>query len=99
MSRTRRRRIPGRSTDVTGHDAQSFSGEEEKMTDRRSAVIAGVGETQFSRNSERSGPELMSEAIELALADAGLEHRDVTGLSIGTMSIIEDSPYLAEQLG
>ena len=53
------------------------------MTDRWPAgdhVIAGIGETAFSRDSGRSELGLASEAIRAAVADAGLELADVDGI-------------------
>ena len=44
------------------------------------AAIVGVGCTKFSRESGRSVLQLASEAIEAALADAGLEREAVDGL-------------------
>jgi acetyl-CoA acetyltransferase len=44
------------------------------------AAIAGIGETAYTRGSERGAVELMLEAAAAALADAGLGPRDVDGL-------------------
>lgn len=44
------------------------------------AAIPGIGATNFSRDSGRSELRLAVEAIDLALADAGLNRRDVDGL-------------------
>ena len=45
-----------------------------------SVAIAGVGETDYSRDSGRTELALALEAIQAALADANLEPRDVDGL-------------------
>ncbi|RYE40606.1 MAG: hypothetical protein EOP24_40185 [Hyphomicrobiales bacterium] len=50
------------------------------MSLRRKTAIVGIGQTEFSRNSGRSEWELAQEAILAALADAGIEARDVDGL-------------------
>src|SRR5690606_30853874 len=50
------------------------------MSLQRKAAIVGIGQTEFSRDSGRSEWQLAQEAILAALADAGLEARDVDGL-------------------
>ena len=50
------------------------------MSLHRKAAIVGIGQTEFSRDSGRSEWELAQEAILAALADAGIEARDVDGL-------------------
>lgn len=47
------------------------------LSDR--AVIAGIGQTEFSKNSGRSELQLAVEACLAALSDAGLTPRDVDG--------------------
>nr|WP_034276120.1 lipid-transfer protein [Haloechinothrix halophila] len=49
------------------------------------AAIAGIGATEFSKDSGRSELRLASEAVRAALADAGLEPADVDGLVTFTM--------------
>ncbi|MPY96456.1 MAG: lipid-transfer protein [Actinophytocola sp.] len=49
------------------------------------AAIAGIGATEFSKDSGRSELRLSSEAVRAALADAGLEPTDVDGLVTFTM--------------
>jgi acetyl-CoA acetyltransferase len=51
----------------------------------RRAAIAGIGATEFSKNSGRSELRLAVEAIQLALDDAGLAAADVDGLTTYTM--------------
>ncbi|GAA3792964.1 thiolase family protein [Amycolatopsis tucumanensis] len=46
----------------------------------RQVAIVGVGVTELSRTSERSGLDLAAEALRLALDDAGLGRDDVDGL-------------------
>lgn len=46
----------------------------------RRAVIAGVGATEFSKNSGRSELQLACEAVLAAVVDAGLRPADVDGL-------------------
>ncbi|MFZ0141238.1 MAG: lipid-transfer protein, partial [Aeromicrobium sp.] len=49
------------------------------------ASIAGIGATEFSKESGRSELQLSAEATLAALADAGLEASDVDGLTTFTM--------------
>jgi acetyl-CoA acetyltransferase len=49
------------------------------------AAIAGIGATEFSKDSGRSELQLAAEAVLAALADAGLAPRDVDGMSTFTM--------------
>ena len=46
---------------------------------RSTAAIAGVGQTEFSKNSGRSELQLAAEAIKAAIDDAGLRPSDVDG--------------------
>ena len=60
-------------------------------------AIAGVGQTEFSKDSGRSEMRLAVEAIAAALADAGLEPKDVDGYCNFTMDnnpAIEINRYL-----
>jgi acetyl-CoA acetyltransferase len=50
------------------------------MTLRDRVAIAGIGETDYSRESGRSEMQLTLQAIMAALEDAGLEPHDVDGL-------------------
>jgi acetyl-CoA acetyltransferase len=64
--------------------------------------ITGVGMTPFGRLAGRSTLDLMSEAAALALADAGLERRDVDGVLCGystTMPHIMLATVFAEHFG
>jgi acetyl-CoA acetyltransferase len=49
------------------------------------AAIAGIGATEFSKNSGRSELRLAAEAVSAALKDAGLRPQDVDGLATFTM--------------
>ncbi|MBK1788682.1 lipid-transfer protein [Prauserella cavernicola] len=49
------------------------------------AAIAGIGATEFSKDSGRSELRLAAEAVRAALADAGLTPADVDGLVTFTM--------------
>ncbi|GIM92117.1 lipid-transfer protein [Paractinoplanes toevensis] len=51
----------------------------------RTAAIAGIGATEFSKDSGRSELRLAAEAIRAALDDAGLRPSDVDGLVTFTM--------------
>ena len=50
------------------------------MTIRNKAAIAGIGQTEFSKDSGRSTLHMALESILEALADAGLEPKDVDGV-------------------
>ncbi len=52
---------------------------------RDRAAIVGIGATEFSKNSGRSELRLAVEAVTAALADAGLEPKDVDGYSTFSM--------------
>ena len=47
---------------------------------RDNVAIAGIGQTEFSKNSGRSEVQLACEAIQAAVDDAGLKVEDVDGL-------------------
>ena len=49
------------------------------------AAIAGIGATEFSKDSGRSELRLAAEAVQAALADAGLAASDVDGMVTFTM--------------
>jgi acetyl-CoA acetyltransferase len=51
----------------------------------RQTSIAGIGATEFSKDSGRSELQLAVEAIQAALADAGLEPSEVDGMTTFTM--------------
>ncbi|WP_410654616.1 lipid-transfer protein [Amycolatopsis sp. lyj-112] len=55
------------------------------MTLSGQAAIAGIGATEFSKDSGRSELRLAAEAVSAALADAGLAPSDVDGLVSFTM--------------
>ena len=62
------------------------------------ASIAGIGATEFSKESGRSELQLSAEATLAALADAGLEASDVDGLATFTMDSTSEIA-LARELG
>ena len=62
------------------------------------AAIAGIGATEFSKDSGRSELQLSSEATLAALADAGLAAHDVDGLVTFTMDNTAEIA-LARELG
>ena len=55
------------------------------------AAIAGIGQTEFSKDSGRGEMRLALEAIHAALDDAGLRPEDVDGMSTYTM---ENNPEI-----
>jgi acetyl-CoA acetyltransferase len=65
---------------------------------RGRAAIAGIGQTEFSKESGRSELQLACEATKAALDDAGLRPRDVDGLVTFTMDSSEEID-LARNLG
>ena len=62
------------------------------------AAIAGIGATEFSKDSGRSELRLAAEAARAALADAGLSPADVDGLVTFTMDSTAEIA-LARELG
>ena len=65
---------------------------------RNRAAIAGIGQTEFSKESGRSELQLACEAAKAALDDAGLAPRDVDGLVTFTMDSSEETE-VARNLG
>ena len=49
------------------------------------AVIVGIGQTEFSKNSGRSELQLASEAVKAAILDAGLKPEQIDGLTSFTL--------------
>ena len=49
------------------------------------AVIVGIGQTEFSKNSGRSELQLAAECVNAAIQDAGLEPRQIDGLTTFTL--------------
>lgn len=68
------------------------------MSLRGKAAIAGIGATEFSKDSGRSELQLSAEATLAALADAGLTAADVDGLVTFTMDTSSEIA-LARELG
>ena len=62
------------------------------------AAIAGIGQTEFSKESGRSELQLACESVKAALDDAGLKPRDVDGLVTFTMDSSEEAE-VARNLG
>jgi 3-oxoacyl-[acyl-carrier-protein] synthase III len=62
------------------------------------AAIAGIGATEFSKDSGRSELGLAAEAASAALADAGLSPSDVDGLVTFAMDSTAEIA-LARELG
>jgi acetyl-CoA acetyltransferase len=61
------------------------------MTFVRRAAIAGIGNTEFSKDSGRTELRMAVEAVHAALADAGLSPRDVDGMTTFTMDANEET--------
>ncbi len=49
------------------------------------AVIVGIGQTDFSKNSGRSEMQLAAECVKAAIADAGLAPTDIDGMTTFTL--------------
>ncbi len=64
----------------------------------RKAAIAGIGATEFSKESGRSELQLSVEAVQAALADCGLTPADVDGFTTFTMDTSSEIA-LARELG
>lgn len=58
----------------------------------RQAAIAGIGATEFSKNSGRSEWQLACESVIAALDDAHIEAEEVNGFALFTM---ENNPEIA----
>lgn len=68
------------------------------MSLRGKAAVAGIGATEFSKESGRSELQLSVEAVLAALADAGLSAADVDGLVTFTMDTSSEIA-VARELG
>ena len=68
----------------------------ESISDR--TCIAGIGHTEYSRDSGRSELKLACEAISAAIADAGLQPSDIDGITKYTMDN-NDPIDIARNLG
>lgn len=58
---------------------------------RDAAAIAGMGQTEFSREAGRTELQLASEAIVAACADAQIDIEDVDGLVSYTIDVVEET--------
>ena len=68
----------------------------ETLKDR--AVIVGIGQTDFSKNSGRSELALAAECVKAAIQDAGLSPRDIDGMTTFTLDST-DEIEVARSLG
>ena len=68
------------------------------MTISRKTAIAGIGQTEFSKDSGRTELRLAVEATQAALKDAGLEPKDVNGMVTFTLDR-NDEIDIARNLG
>ncbi|MDX6234749.1 MAG: 17-hydroxy-3-oxo-4-pregnene-20-carboxyl-CoA lyase, partial [Nocardioidaceae bacterium] len=60
----------------------------------RQAAIVGIGATEFSKSSGRSELQLALEACTAACADAGVDPKQVNGLSTFTMETNPESEIM-----
>src|SRR4029077_5542968 len=81
---------PGRSR-VGDRDHEPAGGQDRMSSLGGKAAIAGIGQTEFSKESGRSELQLACEAIKAALDDAGLAPREVDGLATFTMDSSEEA--------
>src|SRR5687768_10976426 len=65
---------------------------------RGSAAIAGIGETDYSRNSGRSELVLSLQAVQAALDDAGIDAGEVDGIMRWSVDTSTESD-IASNLG
>ena len=56
------------------------------------AVIVGIGQTEFSKNSGRSDLQLAAESVRDAILDAGLEPTQIDGMTTFTLAASTASP-------
>src|SRR5215467_15389334 len=66
---------------------------------RKKVCFVGYGSTEYSRKSEAPVLWYYAEAIRNALKQAGLQKKDIQGLSVTTQASPDYSPHVAEQLG
>ena len=72
---------------------------------KRPVAVVGVGQTHHtSRRSDVSIPGLVREAVDLALRDAGLEHKDIDAVVVGKApdmleGVAQPEQFLAGALG
>lgn len=62
----------------------------------RKAAIAGIGATEFSKNSGRTEMQLACEAVKAALDDAGLKGADIDGMTTFSMDNNWESEILRQ---
>src|SRR5437763_11479219 len=88
LSQIKCRRFPLRGRHRRRTAAPLPPGHRAGMTERTlrdRAAIAGIGQTEFSKESGRSELQLAAEAMRAALADAGLTPADVDGMVTYTL--------------
>jgi acetyl-CoA acetyltransferase len=66
---------------------------------RDQAAIVGIGTTEFAHESDRNGVQLALEAIDRAIADAGLEPKDIDGIAKYSVDSSVSIEMLAANLG
>lgn len=68
-------------------------------TFRDQAAIVGIGQTEFSDDSDETGLSLALRAIDAAIADAGLERKDIDGIIRYSVDSSTSVEMLAANLG
>ncbi len=59
------------------------------MTDRKQITVAGIGETGPVEADIRSIAEMVLQAVDAALADAGMEHKDIDAVSTASVDLFD----------
>src|SRR5439155_24346840 len=78
-----RARSPPRRRPRHGHGRDDAAGTELML--RNAALVAGIGATEFSKDSGRSELHLAVEAVDAALRDAAIEPSEGEGMATFTM--------------
>lgn len=65
---------------------------------KNQAAIVGVGQTKFSRDSQRDELDMACEAIKAAVDDAGLKTEDIDGMEMFTIDRLA-MPTVVSSLG
>ena len=84
-SRSPSRAATASGTTCRGRRRQPARRPSQRMSLSGKAAIAGIGQTEFSKESGRSELQLACEAVKAAIDDAGLQPSDIDGMVTFTM--------------